>query len=493
MLFQIKFYGFFLSRKRKKILHRNPTKSTMENKMRNLKSILTKFEEIVSPKVCNDLVRQSRLVQRSTSRLQGYEFAQAMMIPNGFLEAETLNSLAVRMQRTNKTCNLSASALAQRINTQAAVRFMKFCFETVLKEIVRKEITSLTDLPNLSCFKHILIQDSSRMELHEKLSPYFKGSGGVASKASIKFDYIFDYLSEQAIDVEFYSGNKPDQSLANRLIPMIGVGDLVIRDLGYFIIDSLVRIEEKGAFYVSRWKVNEDVYESKDATVPLKLDWFLSKHTANGLADVQVFIGKKRHPVRLIACQLDEEVINKKRREANRAAKRRGTQISQKKCALLQYCIFITNVPPTMLSSKSTMAIYRARWRIEIIFKQWKSCLKIDIFKGHNKERLYCFLYGRLIMILLVGALCQPLMRYAFELGRELSCYKLTKYLIADHILARAIQENTLEEFLEKLLENIPKRLCMDKRKNFSLRQNVRTGRSYYNELDKSYLDEKVA
>src|SRR6476646_2309225 len=104
--------------------------------MQDLEKILMKFEKFVSPNFCNDLAKKHQLVQRSTSRLQGYEFAQALMIPNAFLEAETLNSLAIRMQKTNRSCNLSASALAQRINTKSAESFMKACYGKILKEIV---------------------------------------------------------------------------------------------------------------------------------------------------------------------------------------------------------------------------------------------------------------------------------------------------------------------------------------------------------------------
>jgi hypothetical protein len=74
------------------------------------------------------------------------------MIPHASLEAETLHSLAVRMQITNKTCSLSAPALAQRINTKHAEEFMKACFAKTLKEIVRMDFVSLGDLPNLSRF-----------------------------------------------------------------------------------------------------------------------------------------------------------------------------------------------------------------------------------------------------------------------------------------------------------------------------------------------------
>src|SRR5262249_6727755 len=161
--------------------------------------------------------------------------------------------------------------------------------------MLKKDLTGVSELQNLSGFNRILIEDSTRAELHEKLSPYFKGSGGVASKASVKIDYIFDYLSEEIVDIDFCSGSKPDQSLASRIITILEEGDLVLRDLGYFIIKNLLEIEQRGAYYISRWKVNEDVYESKEATKPLNLAKFLDKHMREGILDIEVFVGKEKH------------------------------------------------------------------------------------------------------------------------------------------------------------------------------------------------------
>lgn len=345
--------------------------------MQDLENILIKFEKIVSQNFCNSLARKHRLVQRSTSQLQGYEFARALMIPNAFLEAETLNSLTVRMHKTNRACNLSASALAQRINTVQAEAFMKACYAKVLKELVKQDLTPLGDLDNLSGFNRILIEDSTKAELHEKLSPHFKGSGGAASKSAVKVDYIFDYLSEQIIDIKFCSGNIPDQTLSGRLVSILEEFDLVLRDLGYYALARIKEVAQAGAYFISRFKADVVVYESKDATSPLNLAKFLDQRILHGVVDIEVFIGAERYPVRLVACQMDEEAINKRRRAANRTAQRHGTQVSKTKSSLLKYCLFITNVPNTILSSISVMATYRARWRVELHFKQWKSCPKI--------------------------------------------------------------------------------------------------------------------
>jgi DDE family transposase len=461
--------------------------------MQDLEQIISKFEEIVSPNFCNNLAKRVGFIKRSTSQLQGYEFAQAMMVPNAFIEAETLNSLAVRMRKINKGCNLSAPALAQRMNTEAAEAFMKACFAKVLKEIVQKEFINLPDLRDLGGFNRILIEDSTMAELHEKLSPYFKGRGGAASKAALKINYIFDYLSEQIVDIEFFSGNIPDQSLAGRIIPLLEKDDLVIRDLGYYVLKRVEEIEKAGAYYISRLKSNVDVYESKEATEPLDLAAFLDSQNYQGLIDTEVFIGNEKYPVRLLACQMSEEAINKRRRDANRTAQRSGRQITKKKLNLLKYSIFITNIPVEMLCSINVMAIYRARWRVELIFKQWKSCLNLHIFKGYKKERIHCLLYGRFIMILLLGSISSILMQYAFNLGRELSCFKLINYLIADHFFAIALLEGKIGQFINNLLEDIPRRLCLDKRKRLSMRSNVRIGQSYYNEFINNDLYKKAA
>lgn len=450
----------------------------------DLKAMLAKFEEIVSPIFCNDLARKCHLVRRSTSKVQGYELAQAMLIPNAFLEAETLNSLAIRMHKSNNACNISASALAQRINSKPAEAFMKSCYEKALKELVKNKCKKLSDLPNLAEFNRVLIEDSTKAELHEKLSLFFKGTGGAASKSAVKIDLIFEYLSETIIDIEFFSGNIPDQSIASRLIAHLEKNDLVIRDLGYYALDRIKEIELEGAYYISRLKADVVVYASKEATEPLNLAKFLDQQNESGAIDTEVFIGKEKHPTRLVACLMSEEAVNKRHREANRAAQRRGTQTSKKKLSLLKYCIFITNVPMAKLSSTEVMATYRARWRIELIFKQWKSCLKLHVFKGYNRERFHCLLYGRLIMIILLGSISPLLMQYALELGRELSCYKLMNYLIADHTFPRAVLEGTMDSFVDKLLEDISRRLCMDNRKRPSLRNNVKMSNSYYHSLE---------
>src|SRR6476620_8431812 len=107
------------------------------------------------------------------------------------------------------------------MNTEAAEKFMKACFEKILKETLQMDLNNFSDLPVLSCFNSLLIEDSTQFQLHEKLSTYFKGCGGSSSKAAIKINFCFDYFSERCVEIKFVSGDTPDQALATQMIPLL--------------------------------------------------------------------------------------------------------------------------------------------------------------------------------------------------------------------------------------------------------------------------------
>lgn len=454
----------------------------MENKMHDLKDMITQLEKLISPNFCEEIAEQTGFIERSSSQIKGFDFLQAIVIPNGFVESETLNSLATRMHTINPECNLSASALAQRMYTAGAERFMQSCFSKAFQEMMKKDAVKLGDLAKFEQFGRILIEDSTMIELHKNLKEVYKGRGGAASEAALKVNLIFDFKLCQIIEMTTFSANIPDQSLADRIVPLLKKNDLVIRDLGYYALDKIKQIAEK-AYFISRFKSNVTVYETENSTEPLDLAKFIERNMVQGITDVIVFIGKERYPVRLVACRMSQEAINKRRRDANRTAQRCGRKTSEKKSKLLDYGIFITNVSNTTLSSVDVMAIYRVRWKAELIFKEWKSCLKIHVFKGYKERRINCLIYGRLIMVFIAGSISSLLMQYAFSIGKELSSYKLINYLIGDHVFPTAIRLGTTNQFIERLMNDLPRRLCMDKRTRFSLRQNARHGISYYDEL----------
>jgi IS4 transposase len=87
--------------------------------------------------------------------------------------------------------------------------------------------------------------------------------------------------------------------------------------------------------------------------------------------------------------------------------------------------------------------IYSLRWQIELLFKIWKSLLFIDQTKGMNIFRFECFLYGRLIFILLSTELLSfirsTLQDAAIEV--EISEWKTMKLIKKKPLSAQSICE----------------------------------------------------
>src|SRR4029453_4324841 len=79
----------------------------------------------------------------------------------------------------------------------------------------------------------------------------------------------------------------------------------------------------------------------------------------------------------------------------------------------LQYGWYIPNVGATVWAAEVVATVYRIRWQIELLFKQWKSLLHLHVLKGPRPERIRCLLYGRLITITMLMRVCSYAAWYA--------------------------------------------------------------------------------
>ncbi len=65
------------------------------------------------------------------------------------------------------------------------------------------------------------------------------------------------------------------------------------------------------------------------------------------------------------------------------------------------YNLFITSASEELLDIENAWKAYTLRWQIELVFKIWKSLWKIDKVKKVKKERLECYIYSKLFIIVL--------------------------------------------------------------------------------------------
>ena len=165
---------------------------------------------------------------------------------------------------------------------------------------------------------------------------------------------------------------------------------------------------------------------------PLALVPFL--HSVKGnIAEKDIVIGAKDQvKSRLIVSRVPEMRVNERRRKARKNAKKKGYTPSHAHLTLLAWNLFITNVPQTIWKTETVVKVYPLRWQIELIFQSWKSYLHLASIKTKKEDTTLCYLYGRMLLILLNYAL-SPQLRTTLWVRkrRELSVLKLVRHFQA--------------------------------------------------------------
>ena len=274
-------------------------------------------------------------------------------------------------------------------------------------------------------FQRVLLHDSTVESLPEHLAPIFPGSANAHKRglAALKLQFLCDLLHSQALHVSLSGFTRNDQAASADLLPLVKPGDLIIRDLGYFVLRVLEQIILNHAFFLSRFRQDVLVF---DASTGQPLDLAAQLRQGQSL-DRQVFLGKERFPVRLVAQPVPEAVANQRRRKA-RANLDRRLNPSPKKLFLLGWNIFVTNVPRQVWPLQALQPIYRLRWRIEIIFKAWKSHLRLRELNCRTANLLRLSVMTKLLFCIAVYRLCDTL-ELLGTAGRHVSLLRLARIL----------------------------------------------------------------
>ena len=444
--------------------------------------IIPEIEEIVNfytPETVEEIARETGFVKRE-SKLGGIEFLGIMT--NGLYSRAdaSLDQMVSMGKDINKELKITPEALHQRIN-QKGVEFLK----RMLSKALELSVSGLIDesVPKiLEFFKKVHLLDSTQMSLPEKLSEIWSGSGGCASSSSMKFHLMLDYKNGKYESISITDGISPDQNYIDEAIKKIDKGELLIDDLGYFKQEAIMDIDEKGAYFLCRFNHRNDLYREVDGNL-VKFDLLEELKTVQKAGDIRcefdVWFMKNERKVNLrLTCEkVSEEVAEKRRKEARKIAKKKGRKPTEKHLYFLGWNLYMTNVEKDILGIESVGIVHKVRWYIELVFKTWKSYHGLTEIRGERKERIECFVYGRLIMIVIMAFLNGSIRRHVWNTKkREVSFMKVIRHfqvkssqflrLMTDPI---GFANFLLEEFQEAC------RLCkIDLRKRLSTAQKIR-------------------
>lgn len=149
-------------------------------------------------------------------------------------------------------------------------------------------------------------------------------------------------------------------------------GDLVIRDMGYFVMPTFRKIIEKHADFISLCKYSVSIFHNTTFETICLAKLIKNKR----IIKMRVLIGAKEQlPCTLVAIKVPDKIANARRRMAKKDRDRRK-RYTDERLEFLGWDIFICSM--NEIDAKEIQKIYSLRWYIEIIFKSWKSGLKLE-------------------------------------------------------------------------------------------------------------------
>jgi len=324
---------------------------------------------------------------------------------------------------TGKT--ISGQAVWKRITPNMVV-FLK----ALLDKSFKQKCKPFMDNKLFNSFKNVYLQDATHFSLPRFLFKAFPGSySKYGQTATAKVQAVFNLKKGFFSDFTLSSFRDNDQKDAPRFIEKLNKGDLIIRDLGYFVLTVFKKVNQKGAFFLSRYKYNVSIYDI-DTKQQIDLNKLLNKRKR---LDINVCIGfKEKLNCRLIAVPLTDKVVSERIRKAKND---RGGKTNHSKAylELLKYSIYITNVPKEIWKTKDIYQAYKTRWYIEILFKSWKSNLKMKVCIAQTymtKQRAEFFFYASLLMVnLLIMPIFMKIQSKGSKNKIAISIMKLCSYI----------------------------------------------------------------
>jgi hypothetical protein len=316
----------------------------------------------------------------------------------------------------------SRQAYAQHL-TPGVVALLRALLEVAMQARITGVAEGLTVKGGLKTFRRILIQDSTVIQLPASLFGIYSGvKNGHVAVCNARIQVIYDLCAGRFIDFRIDPYSRNDVAATHDLIAE--PGDLILRDRGYFVVAAVQRQAEAGATVINRYKNGTPLY---DPTTGKQID-LLTLLSRQGKADMEVLVGSGQTlRGRLVAAPVSEEIANLRRMKAKRENK---SPPSDQLLKLMSWTIMLTTVLETAVSFDHILRLYGLRWRIENIFKTWKSNFSFAKLHRVSDCQFRCLVLARLLVVtLLFRAAFTPLCHTVRkQTGKDLSLMKFMRY-----------------------------------------------------------------
>jgi hypothetical protein len=395
-----------------------------------INTLLQRLGQLIQPARIQQLAKKHGWCKRR-AKISGFEFFYSGALGQASALELTLNAQASSLSQT-----VTRQAVDQRYNP-AAVEFFKAVFEEALASALEAQTDSAMAQVLHQRFGAIRLFDSTQCPCSEALAKIFPGCGGGGSDAGLKVLLSYDYGRSQLQPLAVLAAKRSDQGLADTVAQQVGRGELGLWDKGFYKAHSLRKLAARGGYFLLPWSRSVSVWQTDAAgqpTAPIDMAAYLKASSEACVDWPAVQLGQTQDsrlgPVRLVAYRLTQDKANRRRAQLREKCRTYGRQPTEQALELAGWLILMTNAPALLLPTAALGYLYRVRWQVELIFRQWKSVLRLDVIPSRNACRVQCEVWARLVAALLTSVWHQHANAACLELHqREISFSKLAKLL----------------------------------------------------------------
>lgn len=357
-------------------------------------SIITEIEQNIKRILLEDadrLAYQSGFIKRQRV-LTGRLFANILVW--GALDKPEMSYTDMSQNMALFGTRMSVQGVEQRFG-RASAEFMRLLLEQVVKCVI--DGGTARHLPVLKRFRGVYLRDSTHIRLPAALQTEWDGGGDRnGSVAGLKLQVRLDYSSGQLEGPVLQAGRQHD-----RQTPFgadnIPAGSLSLADLGYFSLDEMAEQDKRGQYFLTRYKVGTAIFTPDGER--LSLVPFLHRCNTDAVELTVVLGAQKRLQMRLLAYRVSQEVAEQRRRRLREYARKKQQTPTQESLFLTGWVVLLTNAPAKKLALAEAPVIIRVRWQIELLFRLWKSHVRIDEWRSRNPWRILSEIYAKLIAV----------------------------------------------------------------------------------------------
>ena len=292
---------------------------------------------------------------------------------------------------------ISASSFYNRFNP-AFTRLLREMLSLGLEKLQRSCQASVAILGEI---REILCVDATIVRLHDALAARWPACRTNHTRAAVKLHTVLNVQGRGPERITVTSERVQDG-------PALRVGSwvqgrLLLFDLGYFRYSLFAAIARHGGFFLTRLKEN-----ANPTLLQLNRRYRGRTVAVEGLGLRQVLSRLRRR-----VFDAEAQICFKKQRYAGRRSK---ATMSVRIVGLWDesrslYHWYITNLP-IEIKAEEIGKLYSARWTIELLFRELKSCYQLESIPSRKSHVVEAFLYASLLTLLASRALLLAVRRW---------------------------------------------------------------------------------